>query len=124
MDGDGWWILPSKDKRTTKAQVQMAEKKEYMFTSLRTSNQERVGPKINIGHYDFEVANNFIYLGTEFTSDNIRGRKKNHTRQQMYIGLEQTNAFKTHISKNQGQALPPANYASLILWKWEMGSQI
>ena len=46
------------------------EKTKYMLSSLRASSQERVGPKVNIGNYDFEVVSNFIYLGTEVTSDN------------------------------------------------------
>uniref|UniRef100_T1GA72 Reverse transcriptase domain-containing protein n=1 Tax=Megaselia scalaris TaxID=36166 RepID=T1GA72_MEGSC len=40
-----------------------------MLLSLWVSSQEREGPNVNIGHYDFEVLNNFIYLGTKVKSD-------------------------------------------------------
>uniref|UniRef100_T1GSX0 Uncharacterized protein n=1 Tax=Megaselia scalaris TaxID=36166 RepID=T1GSX0_MEGSC len=46
----------------------------------------------------------------------IRGQAKNHALQQLSIWLEQTNTFKTNISENQNEALPPANYASFTLW--------
>ena len=63
------------------------EKTKYMLSSLRASSQERVGPKVNIGNH---------YL---------------------YIWLEQMNAFKTIITENKGEALPPANYASFTQWE-------
>uniref|UniRef100_T1GSM9 Uncharacterized protein n=1 Tax=Megaselia scalaris TaxID=36166 RepID=T1GSM9_MEGSC len=44
-------------------------------------------------------------MGRSFEKINLRKKK-------MSIWLEETNAFKANISENQGEALPPANYAS------------
>lgn len=46
------------------------EKTKYMLSSLRQPSHERVGPNVRMGDYNFEVVRNFIYLGTEVTSDN------------------------------------------------------
>ena len=93
------------------------EKTKYMLSSLRASSQERVGPKVNIGNYDFEQLHLFGNRGYERQQHHIRGQTKNHARQQMSIWLEQTNALKTNISENKGEALPPANYESFALWE-------
>ena len=91
------------------------EKTKYMLSSLRASSQERVGPKVNIGNYDFEVVNNFIYLGTEVTSDNNITSEVKRRIMLANRCLEQINAFKTIITESKGEALPPANYASFTL---------
>ena len=46
------------------------EKTKYMLSCLRASSQERVGPKVNIGHYDFEVVYN--QLTCQFYSKGVR----------------------------------------------------
>lgn len=45
-------------------------KTKYMVSSRKERSHNDVGATVNIGGYDLEVVKNFIYLGSEVTSDN------------------------------------------------------
>ena len=47
-----------------------ADKTKYMLSSRRERSHNQLGPKVNMGKYNIEVVNNFVYLGSEVTSNN------------------------------------------------------
>ena len=46
------------------------DKTKYMLSSKRKRSHNQLGPKVNLGKYNIEVVNNFVYLGSEVTSNN------------------------------------------------------
>ena len=46
------------------------DKIKYMLSSRNDANHNALGPNVNMGSYNIEVVRNFIYLGSEVTSDN------------------------------------------------------
>ena len=46
------------------------KKTKYILSSRNDANHNPLGPNVNMGSHNIEVVRNFIYLGSEVTSDN------------------------------------------------------
>ena len=62
------------EKEARERELRMnADKTQCMLSSRNQTHHESLGQIFTVGDYDFEVVKDFIYLGSEVTSDNNIG---------------------------------------------------